>query len=117
MLYLTLLGLTVSLIYCKTCLKHETNTTPRINITVYPLLYNGMIIIPYSKHSAIHCHHYIPYLCLFTGLYYYDVLPLLQGFCLGMTFQGLLYDDCFDFFCNNPYTDRLIVVDEFVECR
>lgn len=43
MLYLILLGLTISLIYCKTCLKQDNNTTPRINITMHPILYNGMI--------------------------------------------------------------------------
>jgi len=103
MFFSTLLGLTISLIYCKTCLKQEENTIPKIKLTIYPMLYNGMIIIPYNRTSAIHCHHYIPYSFLFIGLYYYDTLPLIQGFCLGMTFQGLLYDDCFEFRCNNPY--------------
>ena len=45
----TISGIILGYIYQKIVLPKKTKTNPKINITFYPILYNGMIIIPYNN--------------------------------------------------------------------
>jgi hypothetical protein len=62
-----------------------------------------MIIIPINNEKALHIHHWLIYsIILLSGLFL-KIPEVITGFSLGLVFQGLLYDDCFDFLCENPY--------------
>ena len=54
-----LIGLLVALFYSMFFLPKKTGCLPRINPTIYPILYNGMVLIPISKKKALHIHHWI----------------------------------------------------------
>ena len=94
-----LYGFLLSQIYAYFVLPKEEGQPPRIQPTLYPILYKGMVIIPYSKNKAIHVHHWIIYfiVCLF------NIPDFFRAFFFGLYFQGLLYDDCIEFIRENPY--------------
>ncbi len=97
------IGLFISYIYSLLILPHNEGSEPTINPTIYPLLYKGMIIIPYNKENAIHLHHWV--ICLFFCILsiFYQIPQIFTGFSLGLFIQGLLYKDSFNFICSNPY--------------
>lgn len=97
------------------------------NLTIFPLLYRGMIFIPISKTDALHVHHWLIYLiigifCTVTatkleeddfknrGFHSIETLALLvaSGFSMIMTLHGVvMYSDCFVFKTRNPYAYHL----------
>ena len=100
-IYHSLIGISLSYLYSTLILPKQSKQYPLINITTYPMIYNGMIIIPISKYKAIHIHHYMIY---FVLLFLYKYLYLfIWYFFLGLTLQGLFYNDRFDIICDNPY--------------
>lgn len=102
MVYL-IIGIILGYIYQKVVLSKKSKTNPKINITFYPILHNGMIIIPYNNKSAIHIHHWLIYsFILLLNIYIY-IPDIIGGFAFILTIQGLSYDDCFEFITNNPY--------------
>lgn len=74
---------------------------PRIRVSVAPVIYNSMIIIPVSKSKAIHLHHWLTYsltlLCLLPRQKWIVV------YLVCMIAQGLTYADRFDFIVTNPW--------------
>jgi len=54
-------GLFVSSVYSFCILPTNEGSDPVVNPTMYPLLYKGMIIIPYNKVNAVHLHHWVVY--------------------------------------------------------
>lgn len=100
MIYYTF-GLIVAIIYSILLLPNKVGDPPSFNPTIFPLIYNGMIIIPLNKEKAIHLHHWI--LAFFICLYYYKNNNFAFGFGLGLLFQGLSYSDSYKIICDNPY--------------
>ena len=62
-----------------------------------------MIFIPINKKIAFHLHHWIIYLFIILLSFIIDVHIIIIGFSVGLTLQGLLYKDSFDFIVKNPY--------------
>ena len=96
-----LLGLLCSAAYSYFILPSKTGDNPKLRYTVYPIMYDGMIIIPISKDKAVHIHHWIIYFPLVLLRHY--TYNILWGFSLGLTLQGLIYDDAFSLITENPY--------------
>lgn len=97
-------GLMISTLYSLLVFRNE-KEPPRINITFYPIFHNGSIKIPIAN-NAIHIHHWIFFvgvLVVLLGCYIGPYTICAMGFCVGMIFQGLLYNDCFDIIVPNPY--------------
>lgn len=102
MIYI-IIGIILGYIYQKLILPKKSKNNPKINITFYPLLHNGMIIIPYNNRFAIHIHHWLIYsFILLLNIYIY-IPDIIGGFSFILTVQGLYYDDCFEFITYNPY--------------
>jgi len=94
-------GIFLAFIYSKLILPEKTGDSPKLNPTIYPIIYKGMIIIPFSKNKALHIHHWI--ISLMFSIYFYTNNHLLFWFFLGLLFQGLMYQDCYQIICKNPY--------------
>lgn len=93
-----IIGLGLSLLYSNYVLSQGEGSIPRINITLKPILYKGMLIIPFRQH-AIHIHHWIIYMLLLLVIQTIWV----WYFCFGMFLQGLTYKDRFKLIEHNPY--------------
>ena len=106
MVYTIIIGILLSIVYSYIVLPINDKETPTIKPTMYPILYNGMIMLPYKKH-ALHIHHW----CFFFILYIFQLVtevPLwLYGFSFGLMIQGLMYSDCFEFIDKNPYLHNI----------
>lgn len=98
-----IIGLLIALFYSMFFLPKKTGYLPRINPTLYPILYNGMILIPLSKERALHVHHWIIYLILLILLYFLKSFGIIFGIVLGLFIQGLLYKDSFNIIEKNLY--------------
>jgi hypothetical protein len=96
-------GIIISYIYSLFILPKNEGSEPLLKPTIYPILYKGMVIIPYSDDKAIHLHHWIIYLFICLLSIYYFIPKLFIGFSLGLLLQGIQYKDSFNFICNNPY--------------
>jgi membrane protein CcdC involved in cytochrome C biogenesis len=97
MLY-TSMGVLIAYLYT-TLVMRGSGEPPRIGPTLYPVLYNGMVIIPVSANTAVHIHHWM----LLLPLTAQSEFQVARGFALGMVYQGLLYKDRFNIVENNPY--------------
>lgn len=101
------LGFFLSVIYSLILLPRRSGNPPKLNITLFPIFFNSMIIIPISKTKAIHLHHWIllSILVLFLNKYFLNknLLNILIGFFLGLVIQGLTYNDAYDLIVKNPY--------------
>lgn len=96
-----MIGFLFSIFYSYLILPKKEKKKPAISITCYPILYQGMIIIPYSKKKAIHIHHWVFYLILLLLKKY--IYQTVWGFSLGLCLQGLTYQDRFRIIEDNPY--------------
>lgn len=92
----------MSFLYAVTILPRKESNTPRIKPTIYPVLYNGMIIIPFNP-IAIHLHHWV--ICFFICLasIFIKIPTILVGFSFGLFLQGIAYNDSLRLLCDNPY--------------
>lgn len=102
MIYI-IIGILLGYIYQKLILPKKSKANPKIDITFYPILYNGMIIIPYNNKFAIHIHHWLIYLFIMFTNMYINLSNIINGFSFILIIQGLCYDDCFEFITSNPY--------------
>ena len=100
---LIFVGLFVSSVYSFWILPDNEGSEPVINPTIYPLLYKGMIIIPYNKVNAIHLHHWVVYFFICVISIFFYIPEILTGFSLGLFIQGIKYKDSLNFICSNPY--------------
>ena len=96
-------GFFFSSVYSLWILPDNEGSEPAVNPTIYPLLYKGMIIIPYNKVNAIHLHHWVVYFFLCLLSLFFNIPQILTGFSFGLFIQGILYKDRFNFICSNPY--------------
>jgi hypothetical protein len=99
----TIIGLFISNIYSYYVLPKNENSDPNIKPTLYPIIYNGMIIIPFNKYNAIHIHHWSIYMLICILSFYIYIPNIIFGFSIGLSIQGLMYSDRFKFICRNPY--------------
>ena len=97
------IGFILSYLYSIWVLPKKEGEEPLINPILYPILYKGMVVIPYNNINAIHLHHWIIYLfiCLLSIIYF--IPEIIIGFSLGLLLQGIQYKDSFIFICDNPY--------------
>ena len=58
------IGGLISFLYSVVILPKQEGNYPKIQPTIYPIMYKGMIMIPYNKNKAIHLHHWIFYLLI-----------------------------------------------------
>ena len=102
-MFLFVVGFFVSYVYSVLILPNSEGSDPKIKPTVYPLVYRGMIIIPYNKVNAIHLHHWIWYffICLISMFVY--IPNMVIGFSIGLFIQGIRYKDSLSLICKNPY--------------
>ena len=102
-MFLFVVGLFASFGYSILILPNKEGYEPKINPTVYPLLYKGMIIIPYNKKSAIHLHHWVLYFSICVMSMFVYIPNIVKGFSLGLFIQGITYKDSLSLICDNPY--------------
>lgn len=100
---LIIIGLFISSVYSFWILPENEGSEPVVNPTIYPLLYKGMIIIPYNKVNAIHLHHWVIYFFICVISIFYYIPEIFVGFSLGLSIQGIRYKDSLNFICSNPY--------------
>ena len=100
----TLLGLFLSYIYIIAVLPKKEQLEPNIKPTIVPIMYKGMIFIPFGK-NALHIHHWMlcMLLCILLSMKY-NTLRVLFGFFYGLFIHGLQYKDSFTFIFPNPYS-------------
>lgn len=94
-------GLLLSYLYSYLILPKNEGDEPNIKVTIYPIFYKGMVIIPYSKKKAIHLHHWITSIFIIVSTF--KINDILFGFLLGLFLQGIQYKDRFEIICANPY--------------
>ena len=89
----------VAFVYSALVLPGKPGKPPKVAPTFYPILWKGMVLIPWGR-DAIHVHHWL----LYGALYACIPMPsILGGFVLGMTLQGLTYKDRFRWVERNPW--------------
>ena len=98
-----IIGLLLSIIYSYIVLPKKEKDSPKINLTIYPIVFKGMIMIPISKEKCFHMHHWIINLFILIISLFIYIPKLIIGFSLGLFLQGLSYKDRFHFIINNPY--------------
>lgn len=74
-----------------------------INFTFYPIIYNGMIILPINNNISFHLHHWIISLLIIVYLSQIKNYGFIFGFFLFLLFQGLTYNDFNEIIVKNPY--------------
>jgi hypothetical protein len=102
----TLFGILCSIIYSYILLPTKEGEEPSISPTLYPFIYKGMIILPFSNSKAIHLHHWIIYMIICLSSLYIHIPKFIYGFSFGLCIQGLLYNDWYQIICDNPYNSR-----------
>jgi len=100
---LIIYGLLISSIYSYYILPDKEGGEPKINITIYPIMYKGTVIMPYNKENALHLHHWVLYISICIVSVFFYIPDIVIGFSLGLFFQGIRYKDSFTFICKNPY--------------
>lgn len=96
------IGLAMSAIYIVGILPTQHGKTPTLNLTWRPVLYKGMVIIPYTESKAIHVHHWA--ICASVLILSWTQLNgVAKGFLGGLILQGISYRDAFEFLTDNPY--------------
>ena len=97
------IGLVLAFVYSMLMFNDE-KEPPNMSLTMYPLLHNGMIMIPlYDK--ALHVHHWVVFIVVLAWLVQ-STNPYRMygvGVAIGLVVQGLLYNDCFEFITDSPW--------------
>ena len=101
----TLFGILSSVIYSYIFLPCKEGEEPNISPTIYPFMYKGMVIIPFSNTRALHIHHWIPYMIICLSSLYLPIPKFMFGFSFGLCIQGLIYRDWYQIICDNPYKE------------
>ena len=102
-----LVGFIIAGVYIIIVYPINSGECPKIETTIYPIFYKGMIIIPYNNTKAIHIHHWLVFLFIFIFNLIFQHIQIISGFCIVLVIQGLSYNDRFNFICNNPYSNHI----------
>ena len=65
------IGLLIASIYSFFFLPNKEYKEPILQPTCYPLMFKGMIIVPYTPKKAFHIHHWIIYLLICTLSFFF----------------------------------------------
>ena len=98
-----IIGIFLSYLYSKLILPKNSGEIPKIDLTLYPIFYRGMIILPLTKTKALHLHHWITYSITIYFYKYIEYNLIIYYFLLGLIFQGLMYNDSLNLLIKNPY--------------
>ncbi len=101
-MFIFICGFNISLLYSYFILPKNSGDPPTLKPTIYPIMSNGMIIIPYKK-KALHVHHWVVYFYICLLSMFIQIPIILTGFSFGLFIQGIKYKDSFCFICENPY--------------
>lgn len=97
-----IIGLLCSFFYTKIILPSGEGGIPLFRLTIFPFMFDGMIIVPFRT-KAVHIHHWVPYLLICVSYIYFYVPHIILGFSVGLFIQGIMYKDSTEFICTNPY--------------
>ena len=105
------LGLLIALIYTILVLPRKEYGIPNINLTLYPIIYKGMIYIPLDNKNAIHIHHWFINLILLVTCLIFKVQKtkmgkIIIGITAGLFLQGISYKDSLKFKTSNPFNKQ-----------
>ncbi len=107
-----ILGMVCALAYSVFVYSEGTGYPPKLQITFYPILYKGMIILSMTPSEAIHVHHWVLSLIVLSVIVYYRLSYFWMGFFLVMFAHGVFaFRDSLEFVVPNPYFERARVVD------
>jgi len=95
-----LIGIIVGFLYSYIALPSTEKKNPKLAITIYPIIYNGMVMIPIGNSCIFHIHHWMVYSSLL--LFYQYLNDIIIGFSIVLTLHGLTYNDAFDFIEDLP---------------
>ena len=109
-MFLFISGIFISCIYSFFVLPNKEEREPSINVTLYPILFKGMLIIPYNKINALHLHHWVIYFFICIISIFINVPKIITGFSLGLFIQGIMYKDRLNFICKNPYNIKSLKI-------
>ena len=96
-MYKLIYGIIISILYSYIILPRKIGEKPKIDITINPIIKNGMLIIPYNKRKEIHIHHWIIYFLLCILSIFIKIPKIILGFFFGLFIQGILYKDSLNF--------------------
>lgn len=94
-----LLGVLLALFHTS-LLPNRSYDNPVITVNIRPVIYNSMIIVPISRDSALHLHHWVIYSFLILAGPSHRFLAVYYLF---LVVQGLTYTDRFHFLVPNPW--------------
>jgi hypothetical protein len=97
------IGFLFAILYSYLVLPKKQKGKPLIDITLYPILWNGMILIPLTKTKALHIHHWLIFLIISSLHTIINFSNKLFGFSFGLFLQGLRYKDFMIFINKNPW--------------
>ncbi len=94
-----LVGLVISIIYCIIILPEKSGCKPNLTFNLFPIIYDGMLIIPISDKKALHIHHWIiaSLIILFFNKYLVTILWFF-GFLAGIKVNSYI-SSIFSFIC------------------
>ena len=73
-----LIGLVISIIYCIIILPEKSGCKPNLSFNLYPIIYDGMLIIPISDNfSAMRISICVQILNLFSSVQIFSIIGLL----------------------------------------
>ena len=98
-------GIIIGILYSIFILPNNSKKNPNIDITIYPFLYSGMVIVPINKKKAVHIHHWIIYLLILLLSFFINIPEIIIGFSLFLFIQGICYNDRFEVIRKNPYNN------------
>ena len=102
-MYKLIYGIIISILYSYIILPRKIGNYPKIDLTIYPVIKNGMLIIPLNKRNALHIHHWIIFFILCILSNFIKIHKIILGISIGLFIQGVLYKDSFNFIVKNPY--------------
>jgi hypothetical protein len=100
-------GCVIAFAYSLLVLPARAGTAPKVAPTLWPILWKGMIFVPFRQ-KAVHVHHWLIYGTLFLLV---PLPSIVEGFVVTMAIQGLRYPDRFQMLVENPFCTPTVCED------